>query len=114
MKKRHTKTGDLPILIHTVSVIYADIKTWDLICSVFNSLELVSLRGARTTDTPLTQVHLAIVIVGHETKGMKATDTIYDDSNQEQMDELPAEALHRNVDLAIINADTEGEFSAPN
>ena len=57
----------------------------------------------------LTQFIQAIITVGHETKGMAATETIYDDSNLEQMSNLPAEALHRNVDLAVIKADTEGE-----
>ncbi len=42
---------------------------------------------------------------------MAATETIYDDSNVEQMVNLPAEALHRNVDLAVIKADTEGEHA---
>ena len=61
---------------------------------------------------PLTRLEPAIITVGHETKGMAATDTIYDDSNVEQMANLPAEALHRNVDLAVIKADTEGELLA--
>lgn len=39
------------------------------------------------------------------------TETIYDDSNVEQMTNLPAEAFHRNVDLAVIKADTEGEYT---
>lgn len=42
---------------------------------------------------------------------MAVTETIYDDSDVEQMANLPAEALHRNVDLAIIKADTEGEYT---
>lgn len=76
----------------------------------FCSLEPVRYDRA-IKRAPSTYVRtLAIITVGHETKGMSATDTIYDDSNVEQMVNLPAEALHRNVDLAVIKADTEGEY----
>ncbi len=41
---------------------------------------------------------------------MYATDTIYDDSNAEQIESLPPDAFHRNVDLAVVQADKEGMY----
>lgn len=40
--------------------------------------------------------------------GDRTTDTIYDDSNPDQIETLPDTQPHRNVDLELINADKEG------
>ena len=40
---------------------------------------------------------------------MAATDTIYDDSNFEQIASIRPTAAHRNVDNAIFEADEEGK-----
>jgi len=47
-------------------------------------------------------------VVMDDAKGMYPYDTIYDDSNVEQMGSLLPSQLHRNVDLMILDADTEG------
>lgn len=41
-------------------------------------------------------------------RGEYATDTIYDDTNVEQIKSIPATALHRNVDLRVVDADQQG------
>ena len=38
---------------------------------------------------------------------MSATDVIYDDSNVDQMGAISPDASHRDVDAAIVQADTE-------
>jgi hypothetical protein len=42
------------------------------------------------------------------TKGMFSSQTIYKDTDIAQIESLPATQLHRNVDLAIVDADTQG------
>ncbi|KAF7980436.1 hypothetical protein HWV62_38278 [Athelia sp. TMB] len=41
-------------------------------------------------------------------KGMFLTDTIYSDTDIAKIEALPPTALHRNVDLAVVAADTAG------
>jgi hypothetical protein len=43
-----------------------------------------------------------------DAKGMHPTDTVYDDSNAEQMASLAPTQMHRNVDLELLKADEEG------
>lgn len=49
--------------------------------------------------------------LGHDTKGMAVTDTIYDDADIEQMKNISEEAPHRKITLNYIKADTEGKHS---
>lgn len=43
------------------------------------------------------------------TEGMSATEKIYDDSDPDDIEKsFPEDALHRDVDLAIVRADQEG------
>ena len=48
---------------------------------------------------------------GQETKGEAPTDVIYDDSDFDQVANIKPTALHRNVDLAVFQADKEGTFT---
>lgn len=41
--------------------------------------------------------------------GMFAGETIYDDSDAEQIASLPETAAHRNVDIAVQQADIDGD-----
>ncbi|KAA1475300.1 NAD(P)-binding protein [Dentipellis sp. KUC8613] len=68
LKKRHEKTGEVPILIHT------------------------SGTGVLTDDA----------------RGDQATDTIYYDTNTEQIEALPDTQMHRNIDLEVVAADKAG------
>ena len=52
---------------------------------------------------------LGVLTEGGKTKGMAATDLIYDDSDFEQIANIPATALHREVDLAVFQGDKEGK-----
>lgn len=67
-------------------------------------------RHAKLGDLPIL-IHTSgtgVLTLGQETKGMAATDVVYDDSNFEQIANIKPEALHRNVDNAIFEADKEG------
>jgi hypothetical protein len=39
---------------------------------------------------------------------MHSTDTVYDDTNADQIESLPPTQVHRNVDLALLKGDSEG------
>lgn len=41
---------------------------------------------------------------------MYASDTIYNDLDIPQLKSIPATQPHRNVDLAIVEADKEGDY----
>lgn len=45
---------------------------------------------------------------GHMTGGMEASKEIYDDSDFDQVANISPTALHRDVDLAVFQADKEG------
>ncbi|KAF7325704.1 hypothetical protein MKEN_00420600 [Mycena kentingensis (nom. inval.)] len=47
-------------------------------------------------------------VIAEDDKGLVASDLVYDDSDAAQIATLPDTAMHRNVDLAITNADAEG------
>jgi len=47
-------------------------------------------------------------VLADNAAGDRTTDTIYDDSNPDQIETLPDTQPHRNVDLELINADKEG------
>lgn len=42
-----------------------------------------------------------------DAKGLHSTDIIYDDMDADQIDSLPPTQMHRNVDLAILEADRD-------
>lgn len=50
-------------------------------------------------------------VLADNAEGKSATETIYDDSNPEQIESLPDTQLHRNVDLEILRADKEGRLA---
>jgi len=47
-------------------------------------------------------------VLSDDAHGAFATQTIYDDSNPDQIESLPDTQMHRNVDLEIVRADKEG------
>ena len=47
-------------------------------------------------------------VIASSARGMFASDTIYSDLNVDQIKAIPPDALHRNVDLAVIDADEQG------
>ena len=42
--------------------------------------------------------------------GLQETNTIYVDTNVEQIESLPDTAFHRSVDLEVVAADKDGQF----
>lgn len=48
-----------------------------------------------------------------DAEGMYAYDTIYNDADVKQIESLAPTQLHRNVDLAIVEADKQGKPSNP-
>ncbi|GJE91615.1 NAD(P)-binding protein [Phanerochaete sordida] len=77
------------------------------------------LRGLRRRHAILGDLPILIHTSGtgiltknQETRGMRTTDVIYDDSNFEQIASIEPDAPHRNVDLAIFQADKEGYVKA--
>lgn len=53
-----------------------------------------------------------VLTEGFETKGMSATDKIYTDE-ADDIETIPPNAFHRNVDLTVIQADKEGSCIVP-
>lgn len=50
-------------------------------------------------------------VLNDNAKGMYATETIYDDFNADQIEALPDTQLHRDVDVAVVEADKQGKAS---
>jgi hypothetical protein len=49
-------------------------------------------------------------VLADDATGDRATETIYDDADPDQIGTLPDTQLHRNVDLELLRADKEGIF----
>ncbi|KAI0071514.1 NAD-P-binding protein [Panus rudis PR-1116 ss-1] len=65
-------------------------------------------RHATVNDLPILIHTSGTSLLNDDAKGLYTTEVIYDDSNADQMNSIPDNALHRNVDLAVVNADKEG------
>ncbi|TFK91161.1 NAD-P-binding protein [Polyporus arcularius HHB13444] len=65
-------------------------------------------RHAKHGDLPILIHTSGTGLLADDARGEYATDVIYDDLNVEQYKAIPDTALHRNVDLLVINADVEG------
>jgi len=73
------------------------------------------LRGSRKRHAKLGDLPILIHTSGTglltfdgSTKGMSKTDRIFHDDDPDDIESIPPTALHRNVDLAIVQADKEG------
>lgn len=86
LKDRHTRTGDVPILIHTVGHFTEDTYT--------------------RAHIPITQSGTGVLV--DNAWGEYATETIYNDLDVDQIKSIPETAMHRAVDLLIVDADREG------
>ncbi|OJT06574.1 hypothetical protein TRAPUB_2569 [Trametes pubescens] len=65
-------------------------------------------RHATLGDLPILIHTSGTGLLTDDARGMYATETIYSDLNVEQLKAIPPTAFHRNVDLLIIEADTQG------
>ncbi|PPQ95716.1 hypothetical protein CVT26_008359 [Gymnopilus dilepis] len=69
-------------------------------------------RYEKTKKVPILIHTSGTGVLADNAEGKSATETIYDDSNPEQIESLPDTQLHRNVDLEILRADKEGYVKA--
>lgn len=58
------------------------------------------------------QLQSGSAVVADDARGQFLSDKIYDDTDVDSLKAIPAEALHRSVDLAILEADTSGYVNA--
>ncbi|KAJ7167992.1 hypothetical protein C8R46DRAFT_1270737 [Mycena filopes] len=66
-------------------------------------------RRFETTKVKPTLIHMSgIGCLGDGAEGAFAADTVYNDLDIAQIESLPATQSHRNVDLAIVEADEQG------
>ncbi|THH08289.1 hypothetical protein EW146_g9044 [Bondarzewia mesenterica] len=65
-------------------------------------------RHEKTGEVPIFIHTSGTGVLADDAVGDKITDTIYHDSRPEEIESLPDTQLHRNVDLEIVKADTEG------
>lgn len=65
-------------------------------------------RHITTGDVPILIHTSGTGVLVTDDRGAFATETIYNDLNVEQIESLPPTALHRDVDLAVVEADQEG------
>ncbi|KAH9856554.1 NAD-P-binding protein [Lenzites betulinus] len=70
-------------------------------------------RHAITGKVPILIHTSGTAVLSDDAAGMHSTDTIYDDTNLEQMDTIPPTQPHRNVDLTVADADKEGTARLP-
>ncbi|KAI0077637.1 NAD-P-binding protein [Panus rudis PR-1116 ss-1] len=87
---------------------------------VINAVSADDLKGAQailrglkkrhetTGDVPILIHTSGTGTFADDAKGLYNSDTIWDDANPDQIETLPDNAPHRNVDLPIVKADQEG------
>ncbi|KAI0924180.1 hypothetical protein AcW2_005133 [Taiwanofungus camphoratus] len=90
LRKRHASVGQPPILIHTSGT-----GERARLCCLL-------------VWTILKWLYTTIGVLVDDAKGMYATDVIYSDMDVAQIESIPPTALHRNVDLAVVEADQQG------
>lgn len=68
----------------------------------------------QATGNPPIYIHTSgtAIITDLNAGGLYTSDVVWDDSNVDQLDTIPASALHRNVDLEVMQADNEGYVRA--
>ncbi|KAF8907377.1 NAD-binding protein [Gymnopilus junonius] len=65
-------------------------------------------RYEKTKTVPILIHTSGTGVLADNAEGHSSTETIYDDSNPDQIESLPDSRPHRNVDLEILRADKEG------
>jgi len=73
----------------------------------------IMLRGSKRrfqeTGKPVIFIHTSGTgLFVDKAAGLRSTDTIWDDANSDQLEQLSPSAPHRDVDLEILQADKEG------
>ncbi|PCH43206.1 NAD(P)-binding protein [Wolfiporia cocos MD-104 SS10] len=65
-------------------------------------------RHATIGDLPILVHTSGTGVISQPTKGLSVTETIYSDLNVEQIKSIPSTAIHRTIDLAVVEADEQG------
>ncbi|KAI0635600.1 NAD-P-binding protein [Trametes polyzona] len=65
-------------------------------------------RHEKLGDIPILIHTSGTGVLVDDARGEYATETIYSDTNVEQIKSIPPTAIHRNVDLLVVDADTQG------
>ncbi|KAI6109260.1 hypothetical protein EDD16DRAFT_1615421 [Pisolithus croceorrhizus] len=93
----------------------------DIVFSIADADNLAAtqaiLRGLKrkydaTGQQPLLIHTVSAGVLVDNAKGLHSTDVIYDDLNPDQIETLAITQLHRNVDVAIVDADKENYIKA--
>ncbi|KAJ6513307.1 hypothetical protein C8R45DRAFT_1207170 [Mycena sanguinolenta] len=104
-------TSDLKLLEKLsadADVVFACVDADDL------SAAKAILRGMQdrhsNTGVPPTLIHTTVLlgVLSDDANGMYSSPTIYSDLNISQLETLPPEQPHRDVDLALVEADSQG------
>jgi len=70
-------------------------------------------KGFQKTGKPAIFIHTSGTgLFADDAAGLRATETVWDDANPDQLEQLAPSAPHRNVDLEILQADKEGYVKA--
>ncbi|KAF9007252.1 NAD(P)-binding protein [Hymenopellis radicata] len=121
------KAQKLKTLIHDVNVVEGTltdasllkelIKDTDVIIDTYSSDDMVGtanlLAGCKAkyqvTGKKTEVIHVSgAALIADDARGMDVPSKVYDDANVEEMANIPEAALHRNVDLEFLKAETEG------
>ncbi|KAF9562656.1 NAD(P)-binding protein [Agrocybe pediades] len=72
-------------------------------------LEGIKKRHAKTGKAPILIHASGTAIIMDDARGLHGDSIVYSDLDSEKLNALPAEALHRNVDIPLIEADKNGQ-----
>ena len=108
MKKRHATSGDVPLLIHTVCWCPQFNVVFVLISASHSPAPVRMTKKVPQNEVLTDALHRRSDPWPGYQRFDRRLDSVYDDSNVEQMANISPEAPHRAIDLAIIKADTEG------
>ncbi|CAL1702855.1 unnamed protein product [Somion occarium] len=101
------EAGKLEVLASQAHVVFsmADAKNLRAIQAILRGLRK---RREDTGDLPLLIHNSGTACLNDDARGMYSSDVIYDDMKPEQIEALPSSQPHRQVDMAIVEADQRG------
>ncbi|KAI0746779.1 NAD-P-binding protein [Daedaleopsis nitida] len=103
----HQELDKVQALAEKADVIFhiGDSDDVPLIKAILNGMKA---KHGKTGVQPILIHTSGTAIIVDDARGEYATDKVYSDLNLEQIKAIPETALHRNVDLLVFEADTEG------
>lgn len=104
MKDHFRRTGKPASLIHTVRIVSS---CYSIHLINFCSRQSGTGQSETWSNHPVTEDFLTGVLID-DAGGMYPTDEVYSDLDIDKLETLAPTQPHRDVDLALVNADTEG------